>query len=301
MGLFSKKEPCPICGGKIDIFFPRKIEGQLVCDNCYDKLDVQEEILNSFTMADFREYLSYYEQNQQLREGFNTSYALDFSVIGNDMVFDFDNKLFCVDDKLNKLIFAGKDVVSIVIKEDSTPLFECNHREIKSYQSSVKERALQMAPQLAQMVSNQRLMRNMERITREEDKAPRYIPIVDLPEPFKAFHIHIKFEHPYWNNMDFRVSGPTFSNEYPDVNEYIKEYTEQITNLEAFINAFRRITFSDVKAQPADNNPASQSSHSGSSSDSDPVAEIKKYKELMEGGIITEEEFSEKKRQLLRI
>ncbi len=141
----------------------------------------------------------------------------------------------------------------------------------------------------------------MERITREEDKAPRYIPIVDLPEPFKAFHIHIKYEHRYWNNMDFRVSGPTFSNEYPDVNEYIKEYTEQITNLEAFINAFRRITFSDVKAQPATNNPASQSSHSGSSSDSDPVAEIKKYKELMEGGIITEEEFSEKKRQLLRI
>ena len=301
MGLFSKKEPCPICGGKIDIFFPHKIEEQLVCDTCYDKLDVQEELLNFFTMSDFREYLNYYEQNQHLRERFHASYALDFSVIGNDMVFDYDNKLFCMDNELNKLILEGKDVVSITIKEDNTPLFTCTQRDIVKYQSSVKERALQMAPQLAQMASNQRLMRNMERITRDEDKSPRYIPNVDMPEPFKKFHIHIKLEHPYWHDMYLEVSGPTFSDDYPDVNDYIEEYTEQVINLEEIINAFQRITFIDVETKLADENQTTKTSNLENTSFSDSVTEIKKYKALMEEGIITEAEFAEKKRQLLGI
>ncbi|MEG1448164.1 MAG: DUF4428 domain-containing protein [Oscillospiraceae bacterium] len=299
MGLFSKKEPCPICGGKIDVFFPQKIEGQLVCDNCYDKLDVQEEILNSFTMSDFKEYLSYYEQNQQLRERFNISYALDYSVLGNDMVFDFENKLFCTDDKLNKMIIDGKSVVSITIKEDSMTVFECSGSGIKKYQSTVPERALQMAPQIAQMASNQRLMKNMERITRDEGESPRYIPTVDLPEPFNKFHIHIKLNHTYWKDMDFQVSGPTLSNQYPDINDYLEEYTEHIGNLEAFIGAFQKISFPDAQTISVGNGAANYAQVSAPPTDA--IEEIKKYKALMEEGIITEEEFQSKKRNILGI
>ena len=299
MGLFSKKEPCPICGGKIDIFFPRKIEGQLVCDHCYDELDVQEEILNSFTMCDFKDYLSYYEQNQRLREIFHASYTLDYSVIGSDFIFDFDNGLFCTDDQMKKLILSGKDVVSITIREDNAPLFECSSREIKRYQSAVTERALQMAPQLARMASNQRLMKNMERLTRDEDKTPRYIPNVDMPEPFKKFHIHMKLEHPYWRDMRFEVSGPIFSDEYPDVNDYIEEYTEQVPNLEAFINAFQKISFAEAETRFVGNMTANCAQAAAPPSDA--IEEIKKYKTLMEEGVISDEEFQSKKRQLLGI
>lgn len=299
MALFSKKEPCPICGGKIDVFFPRRIEGQLVCDHCYDKLDVQEEILNSFTMSDFKEYLSNYEQNQQLRTGFHTSYAVDYGVLGNDMVFDFENKLFCTDDKLDKLILDGKYVVSITVKEDGAPLFECTRSQIKRYQSAVPERALQMAPQLTQMASNQRLMKNMERMTRDEDKSPRYIPHVDMPEPFHKFYIHIKLEHPYWRDMRFEVSGPTLSDEYPDINDYMEEYTEQVTNLESFISAFQKISFPDAGTVTLGAGTANAGQVSAPPADA--IEEIKKYKALMEEGIISEEEFQSKKKQLLGI
>lgn len=298
MGLFSKKEPCPICGGKIDIFFPRRIEGQLVCDHCYDKLDVQEEILNSFTMSDFRTYLSYYEQNQQLRVRFHTTYSLDYSVFGNDMVFDFDNKLFCTDDKLNKLILSGKDVVSITIREDNSPLFECTRSQIRKYQSAVTERALQMAPQLTQMAANRRLARDMERLTRDEDRGARYIPSVDMPEPFQKFYIHMKLDHPYWQDMRFEVSGPDFSNEYPDVNDYLEEYTEQVTNLEAFIGAFQKLSFSQA-AMITENRSAGNAQIAQPPADA--IEEIKKYKALMEEGMISAEEFQAKKRQLLGI
>lgn len=298
MGLFSKKEPCPICGGKIDIFFPRRIEGQLVCDNCYDKLDVQEEIINSFTMSDFRDYLSYYEQNQQLRARFHISFALDYYVIGSDMVFDFENQLFSTSDKLDKLILSGKDVVSITVREDNAPLFECTRSQIRKYQSAVTERALQMAPQLAQMASNQRLVKNMERLTREENREARYIPSVDMPEPFQKFYIHIQLDHPYWRDMRFEVSGPAFSNEYPDVNEYLKEYNEQAANMEALIGAFQKISFSQAAMITEDRGTGNERI---AQPPADAIEEMKKYKTLMEEGIISEEEFQSKKRQLLGI
>ncbi|HKM21473.1 MAG TPA: hypothetical protein VJZ01_05485 [Lachnospiraceae bacterium] len=33
MGLFSKKPPCPICGGKIPLILPSKIEGEYICND----------------------------------------------------------------------------------------------------------------------------------------------------------------------------------------------------------------------------------------------------------------------------
>ncbi|WP_242941944.1 DUF4428 domain-containing protein [Desulfonispora thiosulfatigenes] len=47
MGLFSKKPPCPICGGKISWFLPSKIEGEYICDTCYGKIDVESDKANN--------------------------------------------------------------------------------------------------------------------------------------------------------------------------------------------------------------------------------------------------------------
>jgi hypothetical protein len=43
MGLFSKKSPCPICGGKISWILPAKIEEEHVCSDCYGKIDMDPE------------------------------------------------------------------------------------------------------------------------------------------------------------------------------------------------------------------------------------------------------------------
>ena len=34
MGLFGKKDPCAICGGKVKGLLPWKIDGQLICNEC---------------------------------------------------------------------------------------------------------------------------------------------------------------------------------------------------------------------------------------------------------------------------
>ena len=38
MGLFGKKDPCAICGGKVKGLLPWKIDGQLICNDCYGHL-----------------------------------------------------------------------------------------------------------------------------------------------------------------------------------------------------------------------------------------------------------------------
>jgi len=43
MGLFSKKPPCPICGGKIPLILPSKIEGEYICNDCYGKIDMDAD------------------------------------------------------------------------------------------------------------------------------------------------------------------------------------------------------------------------------------------------------------------
>ena len=68
MGLFSKKPPCPICGGKISWLLPSKIEGEYICSNCYGKLDIQTEKELNLTMQDFKEYLIFYDQNKLLKD-----------------------------------------------------------------------------------------------------------------------------------------------------------------------------------------------------------------------------------------
>ena len=34
MGLFNKKDPCAICGGKVKGLFPWHVGGELVCNEC---------------------------------------------------------------------------------------------------------------------------------------------------------------------------------------------------------------------------------------------------------------------------
>ena len=42
MGLFDKRPPCAICGGKVKGLLPWKIEGNYICDDCHGVVDVQD-------------------------------------------------------------------------------------------------------------------------------------------------------------------------------------------------------------------------------------------------------------------
>jgi hypothetical protein len=302
MGLFSKKTPCPICGGKIPLILPSKIEGEYICNDCYNKIDMDADKESKLTMQGFREYLAFYNQNQILKDRFVVSERIDFGLWDTKIIFDYQNKWFCMSKQPDKTVFEGKQLKSFTIKEDSTPLFEGSAAGIRRYASTVTERVMAMAPQIAQVAASKRTARTLDRL--DDGKANNSVPMqyFDVPEPFQAFNVELHFDHPYWTVLKCDMDGPRFDNNLPDVNNYLRSYQQSIEELEKLVAALRTVAFPDAAEQSIGPGMMGMGAlHTNMAPPADAIEEIKKYKALMEEGVISQQEFEAKKRQLLGI
>ena len=86
----------------------------------------------------------------------------------------------------------------------------------------------------------------------------------------------------------------------PDINEYLERYRENVGEMEQLARAIMRDAFPDAPEQMVQSGGVVVNT-SAPAANVDAVAEIKRYKDLLEQGIITEEEFKAKKSQLLGI
>lgn len=300
MGLFTKKTPCAICGGKVSGLFVPKVEGQFVCKECYGTVDVSDEV-EPLTMAQFQAYRQFREENQKLREQFQTTEHIRFGFFGADFVFDLEHRWFCLDQNLARTILEGNAVKSFAITEDGQLLYECRADGFWRYQSDVPERVRLMTPMIDQYRMQMEMQRNQERRMKDEprhgeDAPPPTAPHIDLPEPFERFYIEITLNHPYWPVIRVERKGPTFDGFRPDAGNYLREYWEDVDEMERLSAALKQVAFPNVPER-TEGEPAAATS----TAEETTVAQLKQYKELLDQGIITEEEFSAKKRQLMGI
>ncbi len=300
MGLFSKKPPCPICGGKISWFLPSKIESEYICDTCYSKIDMEDDKKNHLTMQGFREYLGFYHQNQLQKDRFVISERIDFGLWDTKIIFDYQNKLFCMSKNPDKTVFEGKQLKSFTIKEDSAPLFECSAAGIRRYTSTVPERAMAMAPLISQFVMSKQMARTLDKLDDGKVNETGTVQHFDVPEPFRAFNVELHFDHAYWTVIKCDMDGPRFDNTNPDVNDYLRDYQRSMEQIEKLVTAFKTVAFPGV-AEQSFGLGAAQAVHTTITPPADAIEEIKKYKALMEEGIISQQEFNAKKKQLLGI
>lgn len=64
MGLFGKKEACPVCGGEVKGLFHKKIaDKKTLCKDCSAQLSMMKELQKSATPEYIREHLEYRRQN----------------------------------------------------------------------------------------------------------------------------------------------------------------------------------------------------------------------------------------------
>lgn len=308
MGLFGKKTPCAICGGKVSGLFPAKIEGQHICGECYGKVDLPDGMEKTMTLEEFKAYRQFREENRLLKEQFQITSQVDFGWMDDKFLFDQTNRLLCMDKHLSKTIFEGRNIQSFVIREDSVPLFEGSASGLCCYASTVHERVMDMAPQIAQFRMQAEMQRNAERILDRLDDdhdndSYRSRPYFDIPAPFEKFHIEIRFNHPYWNVFTTYMNGPDFDHDIPDVNDYLRAYNQGVLIMEQLAKALMEIAFPDAPEQTIHSGGSAAGGQmvSAPAVAGDVVEEIQRVKKLMEQGIITEEEFTLKKRQLLGI
>ncbi len=292
MGLFSKKPPCPICGGKIPLILPSKVEGEYICNDCYGKIDMDADKESNLTMQGLREYLAFYNQNQILKDQFVVSERIDFGLWDTKIIFDYQNKLFCMSKNPDKTVFEGKQLKSFTIREDSIPLFEVSAAGIRRYASTVTERAMAMAPQIAQFAASKRMARTLDRLDDGKVNNSATVQYFDIPEPFQAFNVELHFDHPYWTVLKCDMDGPWFDNTLPDVNNYLRSYQQSIEEIEKLVATLRTVAFPGATEQFVS---------PGMAPPADAIEEIKKYKALMEEGVLSQQEFEAKKKQLLGI
>lgn len=288
MGLFSRKPACAVCGGKI----PRRpagiIEGEQVCGTCFEKIDMDGGRASRLTMREFRSYLDFYERNRKLREKFIVSERFEFG--STKAIFDFESKLFCMSNNPDKTVFEGKELKSFVIREDDTPIFEGSAAGIRRHPSTVPERAMAMTGRIAQSLASG--------ISGGDKGSAVTGPETGVPEPFTRFNVELHLEHPYRSVIAFAMAGPRFDCEHPDIGDYLCAYRACLEEIVRLVRAIKEVAFPDALEQltgfydnaglPLRDAPRATN-----------IEEIRKYKALFDDGVITEQEFREKKRLIM--
>lgn len=314
MAFFSKRPPCPICGGKVKGLLTWKVGGEKVCDDCYGVVDLPDNMVESMSIQDFKGYMVFRDENDQLRKEFRETQRIDFGWLDTKFLFDQTHRYLCMDKHLRKTIFEGSQIKSFVIREDSTPLYEGSANGLRRHESTVPAQIAALAPQLQQIVLQKQMQRNMERLADKLDdgKVNRSThhygsDFVDVAPPFKNFMLEIRFEHPYWKTFTADTPGPTFDSFEPNAQAYLNSYREKVQTLDELATALMSIAFPGARVEQVaaagalPGQPITRSAPAAPATSEDAIEAIQKFKRLYEEGVLTEEEFAAKKRQLLGI
>ncbi len=309
MGLFTNnKKGCPVCGNPTPRLFPTKVEGNPICKECAQKIYLPDGKLKEMSADDFIQYINFYDENQTLRDLFFETFHHNFGFIGDDLMVDTAHGLFRTKNLKEALVFEAANLKDFRILEDETLLFEGGKESFKKFESDIPEKVKAMSTVVAQFrillqEYEMREARERERQERARERGEtittRYVsrPTLDTKHLFEKFVIEITLDHPYWNEIRWEVKAPEFDYNYPSVEDYLVDYENKAEQMHAIaVNLMQLI------------NPNIQEEFNGTSNclaetQAEPVMsgveEIKKYKELLDMGIITEEEFAVKKHELL--
>lgn len=306
MGLFtSNKKLCPVCNSPTPRIFPTSVEGMPICKECNRKIDLPDGMVKQMSVAEFRQYIDFWTENKAMQDAFTENIRLIESYDANNFLVDATHGWFRLKEEKTSLVFEASNLVSFQILEDKELLFESAGNVLKCYKSDLPEHVRAMSDEISRLAVQLQVNEEMERLERERQRERErngdtstqsdyhYRPEIHLPVPLKYFYIELTLDHPYWGEYHGRKYGPRFNQSNPSVAEYLREYALNVECLHEIAVALMQMI-----------DPNAEEVHEGMDAEAsvpDAVSEIKRYKELMDAGIISEAEFTAKKRQLLGI
>lgn len=309
MGLFSNsKRPCPICGSATPRLLATKVEGVPICKECDRKIDLPDGALDGMTLDAFRAYIVFYEENQTLRDRFHAEYRFGFGAFTQALELDVNGGLFRLRDEDKAIVFERSALRSFRITEDKESLFEGTAAGLSCASSKIPERIRLLAPQLEEFRlrrSDYERMMQAERVQylnrpdeewrERERELERHVPQCRTASPFRGFHVELELEHPYWHAYHNELDAPEFDEEYPSVEAYLHTYEEKVDALHALARNLMQLI---APGAPETGVATAAAQASGTTNT---VEELKQYKALLDAGVLTQEEFAAKKRQMLGI
>ena len=180
MGLFDKlfaKKICDFCGGEIGLLGNRKLEDGNMCKHCARKLSPWFEDRRTSTIVEIKEQLAYREANKEKVAAFHVSRTM-----GQDtkVLLDEDAGVFMVTDE-DDLEEANPDVITFSDVTGCELEIDEDEREIKK--------------------------------TGEDGKQVSYNP--PRYTYYYSFYININVRNPYFDEIRFRLNGPSVEIEAP--------------------------------------------------------------------------------------
>lgn len=318
MGLFGGKKPCPICGTPAGRFLATKVEGQALCSSCGEKADCLPGGVNSGTTVEkIREFITFYDQNAPLRDAFEETYQYDLGFLSGTISIDVPHKLLRLGGGKNGVVFEAEHIRSFRISEDEALLFEGSRTELVCYQSAIPDRVRAMGPEISRYQMEKQQYEQMERMDKmmeeQAKKNGEYYskhyysePDINLLKPFQQFRLRFELDEPSCNGAEFTKGAPDFFSFDPSITSYLRDYGKQTEALRQLAVQLMVLLNPDAPERQAAVQAApgihfQPTAPSAPAAPVDAVAEIQRYKELLDSGVITEEEFTAKKRQLLGI
>lgn len=307
MGLFTNnKKLCPICGNPTPRLLADKVEGEALCKECSAKLDLPAGALSGMTLDGLRAYLAVYDENEPRRSAFCEDYRFDFGFFGATLLMDTANRLLRIKPGDGAFAFGPENLRALRILADGDVIIEATAAGLRLLPDSVPERAEALRGRIEEFRSHVREWEWMdERHARdprpEGQRPPRpERPRFDCDAPVDHFYVEIDLDHPYWSEFRAKRGAPGFDRDDPSVEDYLAAYEEKKAELLDLARHFMAVL--DPTAPETDESAAApQSAAAAPAQATDVAEELKKYKSLLDAGILTEEEFTAKKRQLLGI
>lgn len=327
MGLFSNnKKLCPLCGAPTPRLLPTKVEDMPLCKECAAKIDLPGGTLDTMRVADLETYMACYEENKPLRDAFTETMRRSFGFLSGSLVLDTDHRLLRFNAG-DSFVFGPENLKSFRITEDGRPLFEARDGVLYCHYSDVPDRVAAMQPAIDRFYMDVHDYERMEEMDRrmhrdDDDHRPvRFRPTFDMKEPVEKFAVELTLAHPYWHSFREEIGAPDFDSYNPSVAEYLNEYEDDVNGLHELAAALLHIMDASGTEQWDEDPYAASASAASADSASvaaaaaaaavaavqqsaapvDTVAEIQKYKALLDAGVLTEDEFAAKKKQLLGI
>ena len=305
MGLFSnKKKLCPICDSPTPRLFPMVVDGMPICKECKKKVNLPDGMLDGMPLDDFRRYMAYHQENKALRDTFVEGFNWNFLIY-----LDMTNRLFRLSSSGEGLVLEASCLKAFRILEDDRVLFESSPEGLRRYASDIAARAEALSPLIAQFNVQLEQYRQIERMNEmiknnpESKNTASSVPYMNRPyfehQLIYNFKLELTMEHPYWGGEHFWLgAAPDLDNTYPNITDFMRKYDRDTEALHTMA-----VHLMDLISPGAPELPIAPAAPAGGAAApvNDPVEEIRKYKALLDSGVITEEEFSSKKRQIMGI
>jgi hypothetical protein len=305
---------------------PKKIDDIVICKKCYAKIDVPAETLKKKTFEDLKYYFIYHTQNRTLAETFRESYKFDASSgTGAAVILDRETRLVRFSENPDMLVFRMDHITSFRILEGDDVLYEGSPNGFMEHPSSALDYVSKMSIDIVKFNAEkaayaQRKADAEKAKARGEKVATEFEPRFTKYPKFSSYNIVFQLkDHEFYNSYTVHAQAPGFDNTSPSIAAYTADYkvkTAEMRQLAAELMdnlwglkipapaaepAPEKPPVIEMNPKPADAPaPAPAAEPAAAPAPSVDVAEeIKKFKELLDMGAITQEEFDTKKKQLL--